>query len=318
VSGDAVRALPVAFEVPVARLDFLLASKRGGYWRLADGMIQKWQTNRLERSLGPYPWPKEMLITAACEDQEGDLIVGTYGDGVYWFDAKGGFTRLSGEKDLSHNTILSLVMDREGGLWIGTNGGGLNRVRRQVFGVLESSRGLTVQTVCQDDRGGLWIGYNGEEIQHWSTNGLQLFTVKAPQRELAVRSVFVAREGQVLAGTYGGGLFQLQDNRFQPVPFAGAPGPLVSSVSALYQDRNGMLWAGAEGGLARWAAWDSPNWRVFTNLANASASSVRAIADDAAGNFWIGSDGGGVIRLRENGLTTFTRTNGLPSDNVSS
>ncbi|MEI8042299.1 MAG: two-component regulator propeller domain-containing protein, partial [Verrucomicrobiota bacterium] len=318
VSGDAVRALPVAFEVPVARLDFLLASKRGGYWRLADGMIQKWQTNRLERSLGPYPWPKEMLITAACEDQEGDLIVGTYGDGVYWFDAKGGFTRLSGEKDLSHNTILSLVMDREGGLWIGTNGGGLNRVRRQVFGVLESSRGLTVQTVCQDDRGGLWIGYNGEEIQHWSTNGLQLFTVKAPQRELAVRSVFVAREGQVLAGTYGGGLFQLQDNRFQPVPFAGAPGPLVSSVSALYQDRNGMLWAGAEGGLARWAAWDSPNWRVFTNLGKASASSVRAIADDAAGNFWIGSDGGGVIRLRESGLTSFTRTNGLPSDNVSS
>ena len=318
VSGEAVRALPVAFEAPVGRLDFLLASKRGGYWRLADGMIQKWQTNRLERSLGPYPWPKEMFITAACEDLEGDLIVGTYGDGVYWFDAKGGFTRLSGDKELSHNTILSLLMDREGGLWIGTNGGGLNRVRRQVFGVLESSRGLTVQTVCQDEGGGLWIGYNGEEIQHWSTNGLQLFTVKAPQRELAVRSVFVARDGQVLAGTYGGGLFQLQDNRFQPVPFAGTPGPLVSSVSALYQDRNGMLWAGAEGGLARWAAWDSPNWRVFTNLANASASSVRAIADDAAGNFWIGSDGGGVIRLRENGLTTFTRTNGLPSDNVSS
>ena len=316
--GATVGALSVAYEAPLARLDFLLASKQGGYWRLADGQIQKWQTNRLERSFGPYPWTNSMIITAACEDQEGNLIVGTYGDGVYWFDAKGGFTRLSGEKELSHNTILSLVMDREGCLWVGTNGGGLNRVRRQVFGVLEASRGLTVQSVCEDARGGLWIGYNGEEVQHWSTNGLQLFTVKARQGELAVRSVFVARDQKVWAGTYGGGLFQLQDGRFQSVPLAGTLGPLVSHISAIYQDRHGMTWAGAQGGLARWADWDSPNWSVFTNLAGASASAVRAITDDAAGNFWIGTDGGGLMRLRENGMTSFRATNGLPSDNVAS
>jgi ligand-binding sensor domain-containing protein/signal transduction histidine kinase len=311
-------ALPVAFEVPVARLDFLLASQQGGYWRVADGQIQKWQTNRLEKNFGPCPWPTNMLITAACEDQEGDLIVGTYGDGVYWFDAKGGFTRLSGGKELSHNTILSLVMDREGCLWVGTNGGGLNRVKRQVFGVLETSRGLTVQSVCEDERGGLWIGYNGEEVEHWNTNGLQLFTVRAPQGELAVRSVFMARDQKIRVGSYGGGLFQLQDGRFQPVAFNETFRPLVSAISAIYQDRHGMIWAGAQGGLARWAGWDNPNWRVFTNVAGASANAVRAITDDAAGNFWIGTDGGGLIRLRETSMTSFTRTNGLPSDSVAS
>ena len=164
-------ALPVAYETPVARLDFLLASKSGGYWRLADGQIQKWQTNRPAGSPWPYPWTKNMIVTAACEDREGDLIVGTYGDGVYWFDAQGGYRRLSGANELSHNTILSLVLDREGCLWVGTDGGGLNRVRRQVFNVLGASKGLTVQSVCEDKQGGLWVGYNGEEVQHWSTNG---------------------------------------------------------------------------------------------------------------------------------------------------
>ena len=80
----------------VGKLDFLLASKWGGYWRLADGQIQKWQTNRLERNLGAVSLDQQHAHHAACEDQEGNLIVGTYGDGVYWFDAKGGFTRLSG------------------------------------------------------------------------------------------------------------------------------------------------------------------------------------------------------------------------------
>jgi signal transduction histidine kinase/ligand-binding sensor domain-containing protein len=318
LQAAAVSALPVAYEVPVARLDFLLPSKGGGYWRLADGKIQKWQTNRLEKDFGSCPWTNSMYITSACEDQEGDLIVGTYGDGVYWFDAKGGFTRLSGGKELSHNTILSLVMDREGCLWVGTNGGGLNRVRRQVFGVLAASQGLTVQSVCEDESGGLWIGYNGEEVQRWSTNGLQMFTVRARIGELAVRSVFGARDQKVWAGTYGGGLFQLQDGRFQSVPFNETLSGLVTSISAIYQDRHGMLWVGAKDGLARWASWDNPNWRAFTNLASASASAVRAIADDTNGNFWIGTGGGGLIRLRENGMTSFTRTNGLPGDNVAS
>ena len=318
LTSTMAKALNVEYEVPIGRLDFLLASKRGGYWRLADGQIEKWHTNQQGKDSWPYPWPTNMIINAACEDLEGDLIVGTDGDGVYWFDAKGGFTHLSGADGLSHNTILSLVMDREGCLWVGTNGGGLNRVRRQVFGVLGTSRGLTVQSVCDDDHGGLWIGYNSEDLQHWSTNGLEMFSLTPMAGLLAVRSVFVSHDQKVWAGTFRGGLFQLQNGDFQAIPFTEPLRPLVMDISALYQDRHGMIWAGAKGGLARWAAWDSPNWRVFTNWAGASASAVRAIADDAAGNFWIGTDRGGLIRLRTNVMTSFTRTNGLPSDNVSS
>ena len=316
--AQAGQELPRTNEVRVGKLDFLLPSKQGGYWRLADGQIQKWREGRLERGPWNYCWAARQLITSACEDQGGNLVVGTYGDGVYWFDATGGFTRLSGGKELSHNSILSLVVDREGCLWVGTNGGGLNRVKRQVFDVLESSQGLTVQSVCEDARGGLWIGYNGEEVQYWSSNTVGRYPIRALQGELAVRSVFVARDEKVWAGTFGRGLLQLQDGRFQAVPFTAIPDPLLARVSAVYQDRNGMIWAGTQGGLARWAAWDSPNWRVFTNLAGASASAVRSIAEDAAGNFWIGTDGGGLIRLRGDGLTSFTRTNGFLSDNVSS
>ena len=141
-------------KVSPIRLNFLLASKRGGYWRLANGRIQKCNGDRVERDWGPYPWTNTLPIVAACEDRDGNLVVGTYGDGVYWFDAEGKATRISKEEGLSHNSVLSLTVDREGCLWVGTNGGGLNRVRRKLFDVLERSRGSVVQSVCEDGRGG--------------------------------------------------------------------------------------------------------------------------------------------------------------------
>jgi len=52
---------------------------------------------------------------------------------------------------LSSNYILSLQVDRDDTLWVGTDGGGLNRVKRQVFDVLEESE-VDVRSVCEDDR----------------------------------------------------------------------------------------------------------------------------------------------------------------------
>jgi ligand-binding sensor domain-containing protein len=50
--------VPVEQELPVAKLDYLLASRQGGHWRLAGGRVQKWETTRLERDWGMYPWAR--------------------------------------------------------------------------------------------------------------------------------------------------------------------------------------------------------------------------------------------------------------------
>ena len=308
------------------RLNFLLAGKRGGYWRLANGQIQKCNGDVVECNWGAYPWTNTLPIVAACEDRDGNLVVGTYGDGVYWFDADGNARRISKAEGLSNDYVLAVTVDREGCLWVGTNGGGLCRVRRKLFEVLERSRGLVVQSVCEDGQGGLWIGYSGARVDYWTQSGArQLRLIPSPLRvdvnpdtQLNVKSVFVGRkEGAlggnwVLTGTWGAEgphLFQLEYGQFAPLRL---PEALDGKVSAIFQDQAGRLWLGMQSGLLR-----LDDLRLFTTRDGLSADDVRAIAEDREGSLWIGTEGGGLNRLREERFTCFTKTNGLPGNSVS-
>jgi len=307
-SPGTTTGFPVAYEVPVGRLDFLLATRRGGYWRLANGRVQKWRQDRMERELGPYPWKPNFQVRAACEDKQGNLVVGTYGDGVYWFDAQGKATHLSSE--LSHSFIFSLHVDREGCLWVGTDGGGLKRVRPQAFEILDKSIGLTIKSVCEDSQGGLWFGINNGGVDYWKDGALKEYKQKEGLADLYMPAVFVDRDQVVWAGTERGGLFQLHNGLFERAPGAELLDP---HVSAFHQDRQGILWIGTQGGLAR---WDGKNWKIMTTRDGLCANAVQAIADDAQGGLWIGTSAG-LNRLEGGRMTTFNRTNGLPGESVS-
>ena len=178
-------------------LDYALASRDGGYWRLAGDLIEKWHGAKSDGNPIPYPWNGESPVTAACEDLEGNLVVGTLGDGVWWFDAKGRAEHLSGTNGLTHDTILSLCMDWEGSLWVGTDGRGLDRVRRSHFSVLSGTEGRTVQSVSEGATGELWAGFNGGGVMRWKDDVREEFG-DAPYAY--VRAVLADKDDQVWMG----------------------------------------------------------------------------------------------------------------------
>ncbi len=321
-SLTASSALPEPRLLARGKVDFLLPGRKGGPWVFANGQIQKGDWGKPPTLAWPYPWDQEHTpSTSACEDLEGHLIVATYGSGVFWFDDQGHYTHLMPSDGLSHASILSVCVDHEGILWVGTNGGGLDRVHRRVFDVLPVSRGAVVRSVSPDAAAGLWIGYNGDRVDHWDGLATHTYTNllgHPPEREQSfeadvyVRTVLEDRAHRVWLGTAAQGLFRLEGQVFVPVgEFNDVAFP---RLFALYEGKAGGLWAGTQAGPAY---WNGQFWRTFSAFDGVAAKPVQAIVQEPAGDVWFGTDGAGLERLHEGRAETFTKTNGLPSNSIS-
>ena len=97
-------------------------------------------------------------ISSIVEDRKGTIWVGT-NTGLFAQGPAGGMRRFA----LEHTAIYSLLLDRDGRLWVSTGGQGLR--------ILDSGRILTVGRrqglptgsvtwMVEDDRGGLWLSTN--------------------------------------------------------------------------------------------------------------------------------------------------------------
>ena len=123
-------------------------TREGAVWRFGDA---KW------RSLAQFP--PGHPVTAIVPDTNGNLWVGTEGDGLYRVDHKNGqCQRVSG---LPGDWIRTLYLDSQGTLWIGTDGDGLGRLQEGLIATFTAREGLpdnTISQILEDDDGNLWLG----------------------------------------------------------------------------------------------------------------------------------------------------------------
>ncbi len=83
-----------------------------------------------------------------------------------------------------------------------------------------------------------------------------------------------------------------------------------NTVNALAQTRDGFLWVGTNGGLAR---FDGVRFRHFGLQDGLSSVRVSSLAEDSTGSLWVGTTGGGVSRWEKGRFTAFRGGEGFPT-----
>lgn len=87
-----------------------------------------------------------------------------------------------------------------------------------------------------------------------------------------------------------------------------------NTVHSILQSRNGYIWAGTEGGLAR---FDGTKFLVYNtqNTPALKSNNIRMLAETRDGSLWIAT-ADGISRLKDGGFSGFNAADGLPSNNV--
>ncbi len=219
-------------------------------------------------------------IGTILETRPGAILASTAAGVFAWTDPSK--TRRKDLPGVEELTIIDMVEDRTGKLWIGTT-----------TGIYVYGPGGLVQTVSMKN------GLPGD----W------------------VATLLFDSKGRLWAALRGGlaMIAQGADGSWSVEKVYGRNSALVGlDVKALHEGSDGSLWVGTGSGISRISLEDSklPVIENLTRNQGLSDRMVLALAEDQAGNIWAGTEGAGVMRIDRVGFTTYREQDGLPTDRV--
>jgi ligand-binding sensor domain-containing protein len=193
----------------------------------------------------------------AREDSRGALWIGTMADGIWRLNPDGTWLHLTRADGLPSESVREVFEDREGTVWVGTDGGGPVSLRPRLFQVWGREQGLPESNV---------IG------------------------------VSVDRRGRVFACLPHEGVAFVDGKTVRRFCPPGSTGPFrptgVSITSAMCVDRSDRLWVAVSGdALATVHVFDGGAHRTFVRD-QLRGESVNGFFEDSRGRMWVATNRG--------------------------
>lgn len=279
----------------------LLVGSRDGLARL-EGRAVTWLAQREQLPSGG--------VRSLVETPEGVWVLGR--NSVTLVRRTGNVAYAAG-KELPGTQLSTMVSDRHGVVWIGTNAG-LARIwkgRVEAMKGADGSDSAAVLSIAEDREGDLWIGTETGGLRVLRERTFQPLFGSPKTFEEPTTSVLQAPDGAVWVGTNGAGVARIQGDKTRS--FTTRDGLTSDTVLALgASSSSGAIWVGTPDGLN---SLHGERWRALTSADGLADDLVRSVLVAHDGAVWVGSRRG-VTVWHEGRSNILTKAQGLGSDLV--
>ncbi len=306
------------FQMPSAPFDFskmkvhaILQDNSGNLWT---GLFQKGvylspnKPNRFNY-YGNKSFSKNVIgsscIMALVRDLDNTLWVGTDNDGLYRINAAGKSTHYPPKNGVNSvsSTILTILDDGKGNLWLGSFLDGLTCFNKQTGSCKSynnrndisqnNTSSNRVTTLAKDAKNQLWIGTNGGGLYVFDLNTKQYLKHYSSSQSGGYRidnnwinTVVCGKDGVVWCGS-AGGVFSIDPLtnkiKYYNVENKALPGNIVFS---LLEDAIGNIWMGTTEGLT-FLDKKTQRTKIYRMQDGLPSNVICNIQTDENGNIWL-------------------------------
>jgi len=287
--------------------DTLWIGSTDGLWSLDGGGDVR--RNRL----GPLSDVDE--VRALLEDREGNVWVGTWGDGLYQI-AGAAFAVIDRESGLPSPTVWGFLDDPPDCVWLATEDAGAVRwCRGRVAEQLRPGHELPPGRVMELEHGAdgsLWLATSAGLLRRSRSGAMRRFTVADGLPDDYVRSLQAAGGGKTWAATRSG--LALVGDRVEE-RWTERDGLPDANLRGLARDRSGRLWIATHA--AGLVSFDGSRFTRLSTDEGLPHARVWCVTVDSRDVVWAGTDAGVWTRSATGGAARVIGvTEGLPNQNV--
>jgi ligand-binding sensor domain-containing protein/signal transduction histidine kinase len=292
-------------------------------------------------------------VTDIEQDRFGYIWLSTRGGGLSRFDGLH-FTTFRKEDNLPANNILSLEIDAQGLMYMGTPFGLSVYDGKKTRPVRSPSREpYTVSSVIGDQKGHVYAICNASQLGRLVNDSLIFLKKNNATRPSFFSDMSINNQGQLMVSTYSGEIFEVTPQglyrRYQIPPDLVLRSILFDSkdnlwlgteegvfkvsvktkdikhtdlqiiskdvINEMTEASEGSIWMGLVTGVMR---YQQGKILRFTPQNGFTSFLVKGLLEDREGNMWFTTDGDGVYKFTNPAFTSLNSASGLRSNTVSS
>ncbi|MEO6336245.1 MAG: two-component regulator propeller domain-containing protein, partial [Verrucomicrobiota bacterium] len=196
---DFARSTSTNYSQTFLQVNSLLAAKDGSCWIAGESGLMKFN----ETDMAPFALIGKNVISLAA-GPGGTIFAGTR-EGELWHWQDGNWKEQTNYSRA--HPITAIVPEKDGALWIGTDGDGLYRFENGASAHFDKIKGLlsdSIRTLHLDSQGVLWIGTTGGGLGRYSEKRITNFTIHEGLPDNTISQILDDNSGRLWLGSNRG------------------------------------------------------------------------------------------------------------------